>query len=141
MATKREQIVQAIKDLMISLPGVPNSDVYRSRVTAFSRDKLPSVVVEWVSDDPANVVIPMIDWTLRVRISVITRGDVPDQIADPIIQSIHEKINVDLSLGGLCLDILPAPVQNNILEADKPAGVITLDYLVRYRTTELDLSN
>lgn len=141
MATKRESVLQAIKNLMTSLPGVLDANVYRSRATAFTRAQTPAVAIDWLSDDPSPVSIPVIDWSLRVRFSVIVRDDVPDQAADPIIQSIHSKLYADVSLGGLAIDILPAPHQNTILEADKPAGEISSDYIIRYRTRETDLSN
>ena len=133
MSTKRELILQAIKAKLTGIPGVANANVFRSRVIPFSRDLSPAVVVEPVQDLAQSVVIPFVDWELSVKIMVIVRGDIPDQIADPIVEYIDGKVLEDLSLGGLCMDISPNSVQYEIEEADKPLGLISLSYSVRYR--------
>ena len=78
---------------------------------------------------------------MTVRISVIVRGDIPDQVADPTVQSAHAKIMADLTLGGYAIDVQPINVNFELQEADQPAGVIMMDYLVRYRTSVADLSS
>jgi len=77
---------------------------------------------------------------MRVRVTVITRGNIPDQIADPVIESMHSKIVADLTLGGLAIDVQPSEVTFNMLDADQPAGVIFNDYIVQYRTTVASLA-
>jgi hypothetical protein len=138
--TKREAILDAIKAKLVSLPGVAAGSVYRSRVAAFQRAQVPAVSVEWVSDNPANNVVTKLDWTLLVRIYVIVRGSVPDEVADPIVEDIHRKVMSDLGLGGLSMDIQPASVQNDINEADLNLGIVTMDFRVTYRTAEGDLT-
>jgi hypothetical protein len=98
-------------------------------------------VVEPVSDTAAqNTALPTLDWSLTVRVAVIVRGDMPDQLADPIVESAHSKIMADLTLGGYAIDVQPQSVSFDLMEADQPAGVIMMDYLVRYRTSVTDLS-
>jgi hypothetical protein len=46
----------------------------------------------------------------------------------------------DLTLGGYAIDVQPQSVSFDLIEADQPAGVIALEYLVRYRTSVTDLS-
>ena len=81
-----------------------------------------------------------LDWRLSVKISVIVRSSIPDQAADPIVDDIHSKITADNTLGGYALDIEPRAVGFEIIEADQPAGVISMNYLIKYRTTVTDLS-
>jgi hypothetical protein len=140
MTTKREQILSAIASALASTAGV-NGRVYRSRVTAMQRAESPAVVIEPISDTPTqNTSLPTLDWRMRVRVTVIVRGDTPDQLADPIIESMHAKMVADLTLGGYAIDVQPDEVTYNMLDADQPAGVIFNDYIIQYRTTVASLA-
>ena len=140
MATKREQILAAIATALASTSGV-SGRVYRSRVTAVQRAESPAIVVEPISDTPTqNTSLPTLDWRMRVRVSVIVRGDVPDQLADPVIESMHTKMVADLTLGGLAIDVQPDEVSFTLVDADQPAGVIFNDYIVQYRTSVASLT-
>ena len=88
-----------------------------------------------------NTSLPTLDWSLTVRVAIIVRGNVPDQLADPIVADAHSKIMADLTLGGYAIDVQPQSVGFDLVEADQPAGVIALDYLIRYRTSVTDLSS
>ncbi len=141
MATKREQILAAVKTALTGTTGV-STRIYRSRVSATSRDKSPSIVVEPVSDTPRDnsATYEKLDWTLRIRVVVIIRGNIPDKLADPTIDSLHKKVVADPTLGGLAIDISAGPTTFEILDADKPAGVIVCEYFIDYRTATTDLS-
>jgi hypothetical protein len=140
MTTKREQVLTAIRTALTGTAGV-GSRIYRSRVEPIARGESPAIVVEPVSDTAAqNTSLPTLDWSLTVRVAVIVRGNVPDQLADPIVADAHSKIMADLTLGGYAIDVQPQSVSFDLIEADQPAGVIALEYLVRYRTSVTDLS-
>lgn len=140
MTTKREQVLSAIATALATTAGV-NGRVYRSRVTAMQRAESPAIVIEPISDTPTqNTSLPTLDWKMRVRIIVIVRGDIPDQLADPVIESMHSKMVADLTLGGYAIDVQPDEVTFNMLDADQPAGVIYNDYIVQYRTTVASLA-
>ena len=140
MTTKREQVLTAIRTALTGTTGV-GSRIYRSRVEPLARQESPAIVVEPVSDTAAqNTSLPTLDWSLTVRVAVIVRGDIPDQLADPIVADAHSKIMADLTLGGYAIDVQPQSVNFDLMEADQPAGVIMMDYLVRYRTSVTDLS-
>ena len=115
--------------------------MYRSRVTAMQRAESPAIVIEPISDTPTqNTSLPTLDWRMRVRVTVIVRGDVPDQLADPIIESMHAKMVADLTLGGYAIDVQPYEVTYNMFDSDQPAGVIFNDYIVQYRTSVASLA-
>lgn len=140
MATRREQILAAIRTALTGTTGV-STRIYRSRVEPMARAESPAIIVEPVSDRAEqNTSLPTLDWFLTVRVVVIVRGNVPDQLADPIIESLHSKLMADLTLGGLSIDIQPQETTFNLVEGDQPAGVITNDFLVRYRTTVSNLA-
>jgi len=140
MTTKRENILAAIKTALTGTTGV-GTRIYRSRVEPMSRNESPAIIIEPVSDTPVqNTSLPTLDWTLRVRIVVIERGNIPDQAADDTIQSLHSKMMADLTLGGYAIDVEPAQTSFQLLEADQPAGVIFCEFEIRYRTKVADLS-
>jgi hypothetical protein len=141
MTTKRESI---LADIASSLAGTVQvgTRIYRSRVVPLSRGESPAIVVEPVSDTAEqNTSLPTLDWSLTVRVSVICRGAVPDQQADPIVEDMHSKIVADLTLGGYAIDVQPESVSFEILDSDQPAGVISCTYVVRYRTSVADLTS
>jgi len=140
MTTLRENILE---DIMSSLSGTTGvgARIYRSRVVPLQRGESPALVIEPVSDTPEqNTSLPTLDWSLLVRVSVIVRGEKPDEVADPIVESLHSKIMADLTLGGYAIDVQPQGVSFQMVDADQPAGIIGCDYLVRYRTQIADLT-
>lgn len=141
MTTKREQVLAEIRTALTGTTGV-GTRIYRSRVEPLARQESPAIVVEPVSDTAEqNTSLPTLDWSLTVRIAVIVRGMVPDQLADPIVSDVHSKIMADLTLGGYAIDVQPQSVSFDFVEADQPGGVIAMDYLVRYRTSVTNLAS
>jgi hypothetical protein len=140
MTTKRERILRTIQDKLALTYGVEGR-VYRSRVTAVQRAESPAIVIEAISDTPTqNTSLPTLDWRMRVRVSVIVRGDTPDELADPIIENMHSRMVADLTLGGYAIDVQPDEVTFNMFDSDQPAGVIFNDYIVQYRTSVASLA-
>jgi hypothetical protein len=140
MTTKRERILRTIQDKLALTYGV-DGRVYRSRVTAVQRAESPAIVIEAISDTPAqNTSLPTLDWRMRVRVSVIVRGDMPDELADPIIENMHSRMVADLTLGGYAIDVQPDEVTFNMFDSDQPAGVIFNDYIIQYRTSVASLA-
>ena len=140
MTTRRESILAKIKTTLAGTTGV-STRIWRSRVQALARQERPAIVIEPISDSAEqNTSLPKLDWSLTVRVAVIVRGDVPDQQADATVESLHSKLMADLTLGSLAYDVQPIGVSFDLVEADQPAGVISCDYLVRYRTALADLT-
>lgn len=137
--TKREQILAAIRTTLTDTVGV-GTRIYRSRVEPLARQESPAIIVEPVKDTcTQNTSLPTLDWSLIVRVAVIIRANVPDQAADPTVESLHSKLMADLTLGGLAIDIQPLQVEFQAVEADVPAGVVICDYRVQYRTSVTNL--
>lgn len=139
MASKRETILARIVTALAGTTGV-GSRIYRSRVTPLARGESPAIVVEPVSDQAEQDTLGTLMWTMQVRVAVIVRGDVPDQLADPVLTSIHAKLMADATLNGYVIDLLPTAVAFEIIEADQTAGVVSAEYAVKYRTTLTSLS-
>jgi len=140
MTTRRESILTAIATVLAGTTGV-STRIYRSRVEPLTRGESPALVIEPISDTAEqNTSLPKLDWSLTVRVSVIVRGIVPDQQADATVESLHSKMMSDLTLGGYSYDVQPVGVSFDLVEADQPAGIISCDYLVRYRTALANLT-
>jgi hypothetical protein len=140
VTSKREQILAAIKTALTGTTGV-GTRIYRSRVEPMARGETPAIVIEPATITyEQNTSLPKLDATLRVRVVVIVRGAVPDQLADPVIVDLHSRIMADLTLGGVAIDVQPALTTFNLVEADQPAGVISCEYDVLYRTQVGDLT-
>lgn len=140
MTTRRETILTAIRTQLTGTTGV-GTRIYRSRMEPMARQESPAIVIEPINDTAQqNTALPTLDWSLTVRVAVIVRGNVPDQMADPIMEDLHSKLMADLTLGGYAIDIQPQSVSFEMVDADQPAGVISCDYLVRYRTSVTNLA-
>lgn len=141
MTTKREQILSQIASVLASTAGV-SGRVYRSRVTAAARSESPMIVVEPITDTARQVTsLPKLDWRMRVRVTVVVRSQTPDTDADSVIESMHSKIMADLTLGGYAIDVQPVLTEFQFLDADQPAGVISNEFDVLYRTAVDDLTS
>ena len=135
--TRRELILARIKSNLDSITG---ATVYRSRVEPLARAEVPAVIVEPVSDQPSEVFSSVLQWQLRVRVTVIVRAAVPDDDSDTYTQQVHEKVMNDPTCNGYALDIDPDRVDFSLYEADVPLGIISMDYMVMYRSGRTDLT-
>lgn len=135
----REQILSQMVSTLNSAPSI-GAPVYRSRVTPIARGEAPAIIIEPVQDTANQISIPMLDWAMTVRISIIVRGDIPDQVADPYVSAVHGKVMSDLLVGGYAYDVQPQSTTFELMDADNSAGVVSLEYLVLYRTSLTDIS-
>ena len=135
MASKREDILDAIKTALAGTTGV-STRIYRSRTIPLAqRSQLPALIIEWRDDScEQNTSLPTLDWSLNVTVTVLSSGDVPDQQADNTIVSVHAKMMADLTLGGEAIDIQPTTVTFEAIDGDSPIGVTSMGFLVRYST-------
>ena len=141
MASKREQIIAALKTTLAGTTGV-STRIYRSRIEPITNGESPAIVIEPVTDEPTvnTSTYLKIDWTLRIRIVVIVRGTIPDNVGDPTVESLFTKVLNDPTVGGLAKDIRPATQTFEVLDSDQPAGLITCEFEIDYRTSYNSLS-
>lgn len=141
MATKREEILAQIATTLASTAGV-SGRVYRSRATAVARGESPAIIIEPVSDTAQQLVSNQkLDWTMRVRVVVVTRSSTPYTDADSVIESLHSLLMADLTLNGYAIDVQPVLTSFDFVDADQPAGVFSNEFDVRYRTSITDLTS
>lgn len=140
MTSKREQILSALHTKISAITSIGSQNVFRSRQIALSREELPACLIEPVQDVANNSMIPFIDWTLLVKITLIVRGGIMDQVADPMINAIHAAIMDDQSLGGLTMDAQTQAHNFDFYDNDNGMAVIALTYNFIYRTSNNNLT-
>ena len=137
--TRRELILARIKSNLDSIAG---ATVYRSRVEPLARGEVPAVIVEPINDQPVDTSFyDKLDWTMRVRITTLVRAAVPDDDSDTYTQQVHAKLMADQTVNGYALDLTPDRTDFSLYEADVPLGIISQDFLVRYRTSRTSLTS
>jgi len=137
--TRRELILARIKSNLDTITG---ATVYRSRVEPLARGEVPAVIVEPVNDQPIDTnFYDKLDWSMRVRVTTLVRAAVPDDESDTYTQQVHAKLMADQTLNGYALDLTPDRTDFNLYEADVPLGVISQDFIVRYRTSRTSLTS
>lgn len=140
MSSKREQIIAAVMAKLTGTTGV-GSRIYRSRVEAIDRAQSPAIVVKPKAEtEPLESFYGVVDRQLTLTVDIVTRGNEPDSLVDPIIVDAHSRIMADLTLGGLCLEIKEGSSQFQIENADQDLCLLTVEYTVWYRTAKGDLT-
>jgi hypothetical protein len=142
VTTKREQILAAVATTLAATSGATGR-VYRSRQEAFSRNESPAVVIEpgpeSIAAEPVSTC--KIDHTMTLVVAVYARGTIPDQVADPVVKSVHSLLMADRSIGGRVMDIWPQGRDPQFEKGDLAAVWEVLTYRVRYRTSVTDLGS
>jgi len=106
-----------------------------------ARGEVPAIIVEPVLDQPSEQFSNKLQWILRVRVTVMVRAELPDNVSDAYSQQVHNLIMADSTVNGYALDIDPDRVEFSLFEADAPLGVVSMDYLVKYRSSRVDLTS
>lgn len=138
MSSIREQILQAMVVLADTVPGVT---VYRSREAALARAEGTAILVRWKHDPVITQMAGFATRDLLVEVTVIARGQIPDQVADPSVVAMHAAISANQTLGGLCARIIEEETLADFEVADQNAVAIVVTYRVRYLTAATSLSS
>ena len=137
--TIREKILARMKT---NLDTITTATIYRSRVEPLARGEVPAIIIEPVNDQPVDTnFFDKLDHTMRVRVTTLVRAALPDDNSDAFTQLVHSKLMADQTCNSNALDLTPDRTEFSLYEADVPLGVVTQDYLVRYRTSRTDLTS
>ena len=136
--TRRELILARMKT---NLDAISGATVYRSRVEPIARGEAPAIIIEPIDDNPTDTnFFDKLDWSMRVRISTIVRAAVPDDDSDPYTQQVQLRVMAEHPVNSYALDLTPDRTDFSLVEADIPLGIISQDFIVRYRTSRSDLT-
>ncbi|MDQ3562859.1 MAG: hypothetical protein M3436_01540 [Pseudomonadota bacterium] len=131
MASRREQIIEALRVKLATIPGITT---YRSRLTAITRAEGPAIVLQPAEEQITKRNNDLSERELNVQVEVIARGQTPDQAADAYAVSAQAKVMEDQTLGGLCLLLREQGTQWLMVESDLDAVVVSTRYTIHYRT-------
>ena len=81
----------------------------------------------------------------RSRVVPLTRGESPALVLEPVSDTVEQNTSLPtldhtLTIKISAIDVQPSDTSFELLDADQPGGVISCDYLVRYRTEIDDLT-
>ena len=138
--SKREAIIKRVATVLAATAGV-SGRVYRSDPEGVDRDNHPCVLLAWTNDQASPETVMQAERTLTVEVSVLVRGNQPDTLADPIIQSVHALIMADCQLNGLAIDTEFGDARFEVASADETAGKLTHQYMVKFRHNYGNLAN
>jgi hypothetical protein len=60
--------------------------------------------------------------------------------SDTYTQQVHLRLMADQTINSYALDLTPDRTDFSLVEADVPLGIISQDFIVRYRTSRSDLT-
>lgn len=139
MASKREQILEAINAILLTVSGV-DGRVLRTQPDPNDRDYTPYISLNWDHEEFSPQTVALMERTLTVHIAVFTRGNTPDSLADPIAVDMHSKLMADTTLGGLAIDLYLNGASFEAQGADQYSGKLTHEYSVMFRHSYGDLT-
>jgi len=136
----RENIMAAVGSALTVIPGAV---FFRSREAAFGRNEGTAILLEPEEErvEKRTQSPQLVIRRLTIVVTVITRGDVPDQIADSFLQQINTALINDPTLGGLCAQVVEQSTRWSFAEADLTAGRAELRLDILYQTLASTLAN
>lgn len=138
MITQAETIVAAIAAALTG--GSIGAVVYRSREVAFEREDLPAVSVKPKEETATPMANGLTRCELTAEIQIHTRGDLPDQLADPIAAAIHAALMADITLGNKCTRLFYAARAWEFADSDGTGGQLTMHYIIHYLIPASDIT-
>lgn len=139
--TQRENILAAVAALLTPALGSAGT-VWRSREGALAREETIAVVIHPDSEAVESFANIQSKRSLVISITVFARGDVADQVADPVVQKMHATLLADQTLGGRVAKIIEEATKWDFEVADKNAVCVETKYRFFYVTpaNALDLT-
>lgn len=131
--TLREVFIENLIAILNAAPGL-QSKVERSIVTAFDREEGSVLVVHRGAEAaPDASKCGVVDRTCEILVSVVARADAPDKAADELLEIAHPLVMA--FTGQEIIDVWEGQTDApKFSDADSAAGLITVHYLVKYRT-------
>jgi len=133
MATRREQIMQAVKARLGALGGLGITGVHRSRADKFAGSEAPALNLLPDYEDPSENSLGFTDARLQVEVQVYHRGTEPDRLADPIVEAVHAAMLGDPTIGGLAIDTAEGGTSWDFDEADRTALLVRMRFTIWHR--------
>jgi hypothetical protein len=133
MSTRAEQLTAAVFAALLSPTALVSGNVWRSKLRPIPQGENLAIVVRQGPDNRVDdTTIGRSQRQLTVVTEIYARGDVPDQLADAVIEDIMARLLADPSFGGLCDDIQPGNRVPEWAARDTDLVVVDLDFIIDY---------
>jgi hypothetical protein len=133
MSTRAKSIVNAIKGLLEATTPLAGGNIFQSRLRKLQAEYDLAIVVRRGPD--VRIGPSTLNKTQR-QLSVITeiyaRGDIPDDLADPVMEGVVARVLANRELSGLCDDIAVGSVVPDWEARDSDLVVMDLEFIVDY---------
>lgn len=139
MSSIAEQVITSMVAALLNRTGAQDR-VFRTRAIAIAHEEAPSIVVKPATESTAVFGNSVDSNVLTVTVSIHTRGDPADQLADPLVTQAHALLMKSPDLSSIITAIRRKERDWEQAEADDTAGWVTLKYEVRYLCDANDLS-
>lgn len=139
MSSIAEQVITSMVATLLNQTDAQER-VFRSRATAIAHELAPSIVIKPASEPSAVFGNSVDSNVLTVTVSIHTRGDPADQLADPPVTQAHALLMKSPNLSNIITAIRRKERDWKEEEADDTVGWVKLMYEVRYLCDANDLS-
>lgn len=136
--TQRETLLAYLATV---LQPIPNAAVYRSREAALALSEGVAVLIRPAEELVDNRNARLAYRRFLVTVSVIARGLIPDQVADPILLAVQAAVMADNTLGGNCARVLEKETKWDFEVADQNAVAAVISYEIVYATPASSLAS
>lgn len=140
MSTLREGILAALVSTLSAAIGTAGT-VWRSREAALARAETIAVLVHPDTEAVEFLASREGKRSLVISVTVFARGDVPDQVADPVVQKMHAALMVDPTLGARVARIIEESTRWDFEAADQNAVAVETKYRFLYLTPANSLAS
>lgn len=140
MSTLREGILNAVVTTLSTALG-SSGTVWRSRDAALARNETIAVTVHPDAEAVEFLASRHAKRSLVVSVTIFARGDIADQVADPVVQQMHAALMADDTLGGRVARIIEEATKWDFEVADKNAVAVEVKYRMFYLTPANSLAS
>lgn len=147
MSHVRKQIRDQFVSRLASAVTLVSSRVYATRVYPLTEAKLPAITVSVTSESSgimtmgATMGSKSLDRSVDIAVSIYEKATATlDSAIDAIAVQVEEAIGADYTLGGIAKQsVLVSTSIDFSGETEKPVGIATLTFSVRYVTSFTDV--
>lgn len=130
-ASVEEQILEA---LFTKFSGLSGFTTYRSRKAAVMLQEGTVLILQPKNTPVTRMAVTVTKRDFTIQTEILARGDIPDQVADPVRIAVHAALLADQTVGGLALSIVEEETEWEFDEADLTAVSVTARYRIIFAT-------
>lgn len=138
MNTQVETILVAVANFLTA--SCVGTHVERSREVALEREDLPALIIKPKDESSELLANGLSRNELVIELQIHTRGEIADQLADPVAAAAHVALTSDPTLGGKCTRVHYESRSWEFADSDRTGGQLTMHYRITYLTPAGDIT-